>query len=329
MLTLLDLFSGIGGFSLAAHWTGAIKTAGFCEIDPYCCKVLAKNFPGIPIHGDIRELKGTDVGPADIISGGFPCQPFSVAGKRAGAKDNRHLWPEMLRIISEVRPAWVLGENVDGLVRMGIETRVLKVESRNASRTEEFDSLRRIFTREEIMLLFSLLDDLEALGYGTLPLVIPACGVDAPHLRYRVWIVAHAARRENIGRKRGFVESAERARGRLDAPAITGGEDVAHADRSGCGEQRRTVASESEHAAIELGGRRVAESELRGVDDGLPEGLDETRWPEEGEGVPRVAVGVPDRVARLRTLGNSIVPQVAYQLFKAMIEVEKGQSNVL
>src|SRR5690242_14537733 len=104
----LDLFSGIGGFSLAAGWAG-FTTVQFCEIDPFCQKVLAKNFPGVPIHDDIRTLAGESLGPIDLITGGFPCQPFSVAGKRRGADDDRHLWPEMARLVGECRPRWVLG----------------------------------------------------------------------------------------------------------------------------------------------------------------------------------------------------------------------------
>ena len=116
----LDLFSGIGGFALAARWAG-IETVGFCEIEEYPRKVLAKNFPAVPIHNDIRELDGSIYEGVDIITGGFPCQPFSTCGREKGAKDDRHLWPEMLRIISEARPAWVIAENVSGLVRLGLD----------------------------------------------------------------------------------------------------------------------------------------------------------------------------------------------------------------
>jgi DNA (cytosine-5)-methyltransferase 1 len=309
-MKLLDLFSGIGGFSLAARWTGRILTAAFCETDPYCCKVLAKNFPGVPIHGDIRNMKGANIGAADIISGGFPCQPFSVAGKRGGAEDDRYLWPEMLRVISDVRPAWVIGENVDGLVRMGVQSRVLKVESRNLERTEDFDRLRRILTREEMLLLFSLLDDLEALGYGAVPIVVPACGVDAPHLRYRVWIVgycspAHSAAHyilansERIYDDRTGHGASAVCGERRESPGLPGCEDVPDADRPGCGELRGAESIGTEHAAAERG---------RGW---LPE-----------PAICRVADGVPARVDRLRSLGNSIVPQVAYEIMMGILRTE-------
>ena len=168
----LDLFSGIGGFALAARWVGW-ETIGFCEIEPYCQKVLAKNFPGIPIYDDVRELTGETVGHVDIITGGYPCQPFSVAGKRRGVADDRHLWPECARLIRELRPRWVLGENVAGHINMGLD---------------------------------DVLSDLEGLGYTWETFVIPACGVDAPHRRNRVWIVAYsssARRGERLLRQQG------------------------------------------------------------------------------------------------------------------------------
>jgi len=155
---VLDLFSGIGGFSLGLERAG-MQTVAFCEIDPYCRAVLKKHWPGVPCHEDVRTLTASDVGPIDVICGGFPCQPFSHAGKRLGGEDDRALWPEYRRLIQELRPAWVIGENVVGLVSLGLD---------------------------------SVLDDLEALGYSQRTFDIPACGVGAPHLRHRIWIVAHA-----------------------------------------------------------------------------------------------------------------------------------------
>src|SRR6185369_15732907 len=105
-MNVLDLFSGIGGFSLGLERAG-MRTVAFCEIDPFCRAVLAKHWPGVPIHHDIRKLRATDVGPVELICGGFPCQPHSSAGKRRGKDDDRHLWPEMFRLITECRPGWV------------------------------------------------------------------------------------------------------------------------------------------------------------------------------------------------------------------------------
>ena len=152
----LDLFSGIGGFALAARWVGW-ETVGFCEIDPYCQQVLRKHWPDVPIYDDVRELTGETVGHVDIITGGYPCQPFSVAGKRRGEADDRHLWPEFARLIRELRPRWVVGENVAGHINMGLD---------------------------------DVLSDLEGLGYTWEAFVIPACAVNAPHRRDRVWFVA-------------------------------------------------------------------------------------------------------------------------------------------
>ena len=168
--THLDLFSGIGGFALAAGWAG-FKTIGFCEIDPYCQAVLKKHWPQTPIHSDIRELRGggKPYRNCTLLTGGFPCQPFSSAGKRRGKNDDRYLWPEMFRIIQEANPTWIIGENVAGLINMELEEAII---------------------------------DLENYGYEVQPLVIPACSLDAFHRRDRVWIIANSNReRQNIREK--------------------------------------------------------------------------------------------------------------------------------
>ena len=166
-LTHLSLFSGIGGLDLAAEWAG-FTSVGQCEWADYPTAILEKHWPAVPRWRDIRTLtkesfyERTGLRTVDVISGGFPCQPFSVAGQRRGKEDDRYLWPEMLRVISEIRPTWVIGENVAGIVSMELDT---------------------------------VLSDLEALGYACQALIIPACGVNAPHRRYRVAIVAHDDRR--------------------------------------------------------------------------------------------------------------------------------------
>ena len=155
----LDLFSGIGGFAMAARWCG-ITTVGFSEIDSYASAVLKQHWPNLPNYGDIRTLsKETIPQRIDLITGGFPCQPFSVAGKQQGRADARDLWPEMFRVIKEFRPTWVIGENVAGFVKMELD------------RT---------------------LSDLESEGYTARAFIIPACAIGAPHRRDRVWIVAHS-----------------------------------------------------------------------------------------------------------------------------------------
>lgn len=181
-----SLFSGIGGFDLAAQWAG-FENVFSCEIDPFCNKVLEKNFPGVKRYTDIRDFDGREyTGKIDIISGGFPCQPFSAAGKRKGINDNRFLWPEMLRVISTVRPTWVVGENVAGLVNMA--------QSNSESGLEgEADSCQEGETEAEANgILLGIITDLEGIGYAVQPFVIPACAVGAPHRRDRIWIVANS-----------------------------------------------------------------------------------------------------------------------------------------
>lgn len=157
----LDLFSGIGGFALAAQMVGGIKTAAFCEIDPWAQRVLNKNFPNVPVHEDVKTLDPSKYGTIDLITGGYPCQPFSLSGKRQGEDDDRHLWPEVRRITAAARPRWVLCENVIGHVTMGLD---------------------------------QVLDDLASLGYAAEAIVLPACAVGNWHRRDRVWIVAHDSR---------------------------------------------------------------------------------------------------------------------------------------
>jgi DNA (cytosine-5)-methyltransferase 1 len=165
-VTFGSLFSGIGGIDLGLERAG-MTVKWQVEIDDYCNRVLTKHWPDTQRYEDVRDVGRHNLAPVDLVTGGFPCQPFSVAGKRAGTTDNRHLWPEMLRIVTELRPTWVLGENVAGFISMGLN---------------------------------DCLADLEGIGYETRAFVIPACAVGAPHRRDRVWILAHhwGERREGI-----------------------------------------------------------------------------------------------------------------------------------
>ena len=162
MLKLLDLFSGIGGFSLGLESTGGFETIAFVEKDDFCQKVLKKHWPNITIEGDIRNVKG-DKYEADVITGGFPCQPFSVAGKRKGTDDDRYLWDETIRVVRECKPRWFIGENVEGLIN--INNGVV---------------LRQVQT------------DLEKEGFEVQCLIIPASGIGAWHQRKRIWIVGYS-----------------------------------------------------------------------------------------------------------------------------------------
>lgn len=167
-MTHASLFSGIGGFDLAAEWAGWTNVFN-CEIDPFCRKVLAYHFPNAFQYEDIKTTDFRPLrGGVDVLTGGFPCQPFSLAGKRKGTDDNRYLWPEMLRAIREIAPRWVVGENVFGIVNWS-----------------------------DGMVFEQVCADLEDAGYEVQSYLIPACAVDAPHRRDRVWFVAHRRNAEN------------------------------------------------------------------------------------------------------------------------------------
>lgn len=161
-MKIVDLFSGIGGFSYAAEkLVGGFETIAFIERDEYCQKVLRKHWHDVPIYDDIRSFNGKEYKDADVVVGGFPCQPWSVAGSQKGSEDDRDLWHEMVRVIEDIRPRWIIGENVSGFVAMP-------------------------------MGLTRSLADLESIGYKAIPYLIPASAVDAKHRRMRCWIVGHS-----------------------------------------------------------------------------------------------------------------------------------------
>ncbi len=182
-----SLFSGVGGFDLAAEWMGW-ENLFHCEINEWCQKVLRFHFPKSIQYDDITRTDFTPWrGKVDVLTGGFPCQPFSTAGKRRGAEDDRYLWPEMLRAIREIRPAWVIGENVAGITSMVQPGSEVTVESQ-ASLFEKADK-ETILEQEYV--IETVCRDLEREGYTVQPILIPACGVEAPHRRDRVWFIAN------------------------------------------------------------------------------------------------------------------------------------------
>ena len=259
--THIDLFSGIGGFALACRWAG-IETIAFCEIEKYAQRVLRKNFPGIRIFEDVRQFPATEFREPFLLTGGYPCQPFSQAGKRRGAEDDRHLWPSMFGIIRTSRPTWILAENVAGHVTLGLDEG---------------------------------LADLESEGYAVQPIIVPACAVDAPHRRDRVWVLGNAKSRRN-GRLCGRNENREL---QISEPR-NASREIAFADsrRKQSGKTNKSKWSSIDFARLH-------------------------RWSAEPD-VRRVAHGIPRRVDRLRGLGNAIVPQVAYEIIKAMIEADES-----
>ena len=330
-LTHLSLFSGIGGLDLAAEMAG-FRTVGQCEWADYPTKGLAKHWPDVPRWRDIRTLTGesfhekTGLRTVDVISGGFPCQPFSVAGKRRGKEDDRYLWPEMLRVISELRPAWVVGENVAGIVNMALD---------------------------------QVYADLENEGYSVQALIIPACAVDAPHRRDRCAIVAwNSNSRDRDAWEEREVEKRENAEPARICENLAHTESIRLQRKWPCGEQvsgtrpekaqlerRCDVLSDADNRSWALrgnwefpavekaqgqrtnhGGRAPeyvtgewwpTEPGLGGMVDGFPCWMDEPA-------IPRIATGVPDRSNRLKCLGNAVVPQQFYPIFQAIADIEGG-----
>ena len=194
-MTHASLFSGIGGAELAAQWVGW-KNVFHCEINPFGRRVIEYHFPESKSYEDVTTTDFSEYrGRIDVLTAGFPCQPFSVAGQRKGAEDNRYLWPEVVRVIRQVRPTWVVGENVAGILTMvqpGEETEM-------GGQTNIFGEIdrKRTLLRQEYV-IETICGDLEREGYSIQPFIIPACAVGAPHRRDRVWFVAYCTDRWNI-----------------------------------------------------------------------------------------------------------------------------------
>ena len=359
MLSLLDLFSGIGGFSLGMEATKRINTVAFCEKDEYCRKVLKKHWSNTQQYIDIRDIDGTKIS-ADIISGGFPCQPFSVAGKRKGTTDDRYLWDEMLRVITEIKPKWVVGENVQGIINI-----------------------------DNGLVLRQVQTDLEAQGFQVQCFLIPASGIGAWHKRNRVWILGYSehngssaakikggnfktAARSSQGEKAtrkfkgtgrslyneyvpnsnsrlrrrrgtikesganeiwGFYPTQEEQTGQhirskaIGCDAVSGKRVQAktgllHSDKQGLQRHRKYKELEtsisfkdskksSKTNSISAKSKTwwQTQSELCGVPDGIQYGLDK------------------GRVNRIKALGNAIVPQIAFEIGKAILAAEDDKEH--
>lgn len=279
-----SLFSGIGGFDLAASWMGW-KNAFHCEIDEFCSRVLKYHFPDSEHYGDIKTTDFTKWrGKVDVLSGGFPCQPFSVAGRRRGAEDDRYLWPEMLRAIREIQPTWVVGENVAGILTMvqpGEETPVAGESSIFGEGYEETEVRQRYVVE-------TVCSDLEREGYSVQPFVIPACSVGAPHRRDRVWFVARlAANTQGTGSER---ECSRRQREE--------------------GPYGRNIEDDCELPALRWAGFPTTQPVIRAGDDGISSRLDGITFPRW-------------RAESIKAYGNAVVPQVVYEIFRAIEAAEK------
>ena len=331
-LTHIGLFAGIGGFELAARWAGW-ETVAWCEKDPFCQAVLNYHFPNAEALSDIKTINFTKyAGKIDVLTGGFPCQPYSLSGKRLGKADDRHLWPEMLRAIREIAPRWVVGENVYGLINWNAGVVFEEVQT-----------------------------DLENEGYSVQAYLLPAVGVDAPHKRYRVWFVAHRA----DARAQGMRQRREDATHGPDAIAYAIGKGLqvgtrpkwtelykqdeslkrcepcrvhstfrkqltAHANSARwIQSDERASAKFKFNCKIPNWRRFPTEQPICSRNDGFPGGL--------------VRIAVPSRKGRrflserqakarlrreaIKAYGNAVVPQLVYQIFKTINEYERKHTT--
>lgn len=321
-MTHASLFSGIGGFDLAAEWMGWTNVLN-CEIDEFCRKVLKYHFPNAKQYADIRTTDFTVWRDRiDVLTGGFPCQPFSVAGKRKGTDDDRYLWPEMLRAIREIRPRWIVGENVRGLINWSGG-----------------------------MVLEQVCADLEDEGYEVQPFVIPACAVNAPHRRDRVWIAAYCAdtgpqnMRERpkstdadhdaadtdghrFGKRTSQQKPFEQCQRTADSCIHGPQRDVADIWRSGrykigIHDELLAKSSQGTGRTVESGRANSSfdgwrgfptESPVRGGNDGLSDRLD------------GIAVSAWCRES-IKAYGNAVVPQLVTVIFRVIEEYEKQKST--
>ena len=323
----LDLFSGIGGFALGLESTGGFETVGFCDNEPFAQKVLKKHWPDVPCYEDVRDVGVDTVGyrGVDIITGGFPCQPYSVAGKQ-DPNDNRQLWPEMFRIIKEIRPTYVIGENVRNLI-----------------------SIREGVVFEQVC------TDLEGEGYEVQTFVLPASAVNAPHQRYRCWIVAHANFKHDKQKHKSIFKTPQKKKQQIRRNGFNcSSKDVAYAK---CNDRRNWSSTKpqkgnswmeyrgsSKRQSFTKSNKNVANSCSTRRKVGIPkkgyrqEGNAEEpnndshrlsgwqgkdNWTAEPS-VGRVAHGIPKRVDRLKGLGNAVVPQIPAVLGRAILEVHNG-----
>ena len=313
-LKLLDLFSGIGGFSYGFERTNRIKTIAFCEKDQFCKSVLKKHWSNIKIYNDVRDIRGSEI-QADIVSGGFPCQPFSVAGKQRGKDDDRYLWDETIRVVAETKPKWFVGENVDGIVNIA-----------NGSVLQQIQK------------------DLEAESFQVQCLVIPASGIGAWHQRKRVWIIGYS---EHNGSSSAKIEgrnieasewSSQRQKETLQSERTSRSNDNGSLSnsnaslrrrrraeqQSGANEERKFYTEEEKQSSYDLRSKTIGcdvvssqeqqswwqtQSKLCGVPNGISFELDK------------------DRANRIKSLGNSIVPEIAYLIGKSIITAEYGQQK--
>ena len=313
-----SLFSGIGGAEVAASMMGW-RNLFHCEKQEFPRKVLQYWFPKAESYEDITKTNFSKWGgKIDVLTGGFPCQPFSIAGKRMGKDDDRYLWPEMLRAIREIQPSWVVCENV-----AGIRTMVEQVEVTEMGRTDDLFEPGHLYREEGRFTLERICRDIEDAGYSVQAFNIPACGVGAPHRRERIWIVAHRAdaRTETLqqggkdgvlpdrvsanphGTRHGFWKNQQEPKPQCCGTANLG---TRRKKRFATCKERRRIKYRKDFWQ-----NFPTQSPVCGGDDGLPFDVDD------------LAISFPRwRKESIRAYGNAWVPQVAYEIFKAIAEQE-------
>ena len=289
-LNVLDLFSGIGGFSVGLEATGKFKTIGFCEQDKFCHKVLQKHWSEVPIYEDIKKLDGTKI-KADVVVGGFPCQSFSIAGKQKGKDDERYLWDEMFRVIKEVQPRWIIGENVQNLINIS-----------------------------DGQILQGIHNDLESQNFEVQTFNIEASSQGAWHKRSRVWIVAANTSSQLLHGCSSTTRNSPKKFKRMECnQSKIRGEVWSKTKR--CSEQdlqlpntdklRTQVQTQGKHTSIKMSESTSKESwwQTESKLFGIPNGIQTESH--------------PDRANRIKALGNSIVPPIITEIGKAIIEAEE------
>lgn len=322
-MTHASLFSGIGGFDLAASWLGW-ENLFQVEIDPYCRAVLQKHFPNTHRHDDVTTFDGRPyTGRVDVLSGGFPCQPFSLSGQRKGTSDDRHLWPEMLRITDQIRPRYLVAENVGGFVSMAEPTNVIEME----------DAAYYYVWFEKVAA--KLIRDLAQIGYSVaqtdqgqpILCIIPACAVGAIHQRDRIWIVAYSNSIGQLQRQRTEPNQSGRTRdGHTSNDTNAGGLRQQIGRHGPIQEQIPTLRGKEETDNGDGSGRHYQQvarqpdntTDLLRAAYGVSDRLDGT-GDLSGQPAHKKAAG---RRHRIKALGNAIVPQIAYNIFSLIQQIE-------
>lgn len=291
-----SLFSGIGGLDLGLERAG-MRVVWQVENDPFRQAVLEKHWPEVKRYGDIRTIDPAELEPVDLVAGGPPCQPVSLAGKRRGKADDRWLWDETIRIVAGLRPRWCLFENPTGFISMGLD---------------------------------DVLSALEALGYSCRAAVIPACAVGAPHIRSRIWVVAYSpgVERQSGAEKQGVLRRVPEEGEERNNPDGSGeaqsGKDVAHAEGA---ERQRTGIARDGRDGFADGGRWKAQSGVGEFAYGVSSWLVGHRWPallgceQYDWEPPRLVQGkIPYHRQKLQALGDAVVPQVAEAIGRAIMQ---------